>query len=204
MSGDPCRGGPCGTLCTETTVFSGAAKSQDSALALLVIRRGFGFRFVCAAFSFAQRSLLVLPFLFFLGPCACCSLSFSPVSPVVWLECHEVLSCGGLISYLPAIYMVLFKFACPCYLSAQGTSRDNVKSDARLLALSGRSQMPIELTYDVVSERGRFAASNLQNGEPVPGWGIRPGPATGDLDMAGRAAMTVMPLSMCGETIVDQ
>ena len=122
--------GPCDTLCTGTTVFSGAAKSQDYALALLVIRRGFGFG--RAALSFAQRSLLVLPSLFFLGPFARRSLSFSSVSPVIWLECHEALSCGGLISYLAAIYVPSFEFACLCCLPAQGTSRDNVKSDARL------------------------------------------------------------------------
>ena len=69
-------------------------------------------------------------------------------------------------------------------------------------AMSRGSQTPIEVTCDVVSECGRFAASNLQNAEPVPEWDIRPG--TGDLDIAGRAAMTVMPPSMCGETIVDQ
>jgi hypothetical protein len=75
-------------------------------LALLVIRRGFG----CVALSLAQRNLLVLPSLFFLGPCACCPLSFSPVSTVVWLECHWILLCGGLISYLQTIYMYAFEF----------------------------------------------------------------------------------------------
>ena len=88
------RLGPC------AEVFSGAAESQDHASALLVIRRGFG----CAALRLAERNLLVLPSLFFLAPCACGSLSFSPVSPVIWLECHEVLLCGGLISYLATIY----------------------------------------------------------------------------------------------------
>jgi hypothetical protein len=34
--------------------------------------------------------------------------------------------------------------------------------------MSRRSQTPIELTYDVVRERGKFAASNLQNVGSVP------------------------------------
>jgi len=42
--------------------------------------------------------------------------------------------------------------------------------------MSRGSQTPIEVTCDVVSECGRFAASNLQNAEPVPEWDIRPGP----------------------------
>src|SRR5262249_38806173 len=49
-------------------------------LALLVIQRGLG----CVALSFAQRNLLVLLSLFFLAACACCPLSFSPVSTVIW------------------------------------------------------------------------------------------------------------------------
>ena len=36
--------------------------------------------------------------LFLLGPCACCPLSFNPVSAVIWPECHWFLSFGGLIS----------------------------------------------------------------------------------------------------------
>src|SRR5262249_61607296 len=51
---------------------------------LLLIRRGFG----CLALGFAQRSLLLLFSLFFLGACACCSLSLGPVSTVIRLECH--------------------------------------------------------------------------------------------------------------------
>src|SRR6266481_6575865 len=80
----PCQSGPRDILCARTTVFSSAAKSQACPLALLVIRRGFG----CVALSFAQRNLLVLLSLFLLAPCACCPLSFSPVSTVIWLECH--------------------------------------------------------------------------------------------------------------------
>jgi hypothetical protein len=34
--------------------------------------------------------------------------------------------------------------------------------------MSRRSQAPIELTYDVVREHGKFAASNLENVESVP------------------------------------
>ena len=90
-----CRSGACNILCARTTVFSSAATFQAYPLALLVIRRGFG----CVALSFAQRNLLVLLSLFFLAACACCPLSFSPVSSVIWLECHWILLCGGLISY---------------------------------------------------------------------------------------------------------
>src|SRR5262249_60017575 len=86
-----CRSRPRDILCARTTVFSSAGKSQAHPLALLVIRRGFG----CVALSFAQRNLLVLPSLFFLGPCACCPLSFSPVSTVIWLECHWILYAAG-------------------------------------------------------------------------------------------------------------
>jgi hypothetical protein len=79
---------------------------EPTRLALLVIRWDFG----CVALSFAQRKLLLLPSLFFLGPCARCSLSFSPVSTVIWLECNWILLCGRLISYLPTIYMHVFEF----------------------------------------------------------------------------------------------
>jgi hypothetical protein len=51
---------------------------------LLLIRRGFG----CLALGFAQRSLLLLFSLFFLGACACCPLSLGPVSTVIRLECY--------------------------------------------------------------------------------------------------------------------
>jgi hypothetical protein len=79
-----CRSGPRDILCARTTFFGSAAKSQACPSALLVIRRGFG----RIALSFAQRNLLVLLSLFLLAPCACCPLSFSPVSTVIWLECH--------------------------------------------------------------------------------------------------------------------
>src|SRR6266404_570569 len=95
----PCWGGPCDILCVRTTVFGSAAKSRAYPSALLVIsplviRRGF----CCVALSLAKRNLLVLLSLFLLGPCACCPLSFNPVSAVIWPECHWFLSCGGLIS----------------------------------------------------------------------------------------------------------
>jgi hypothetical protein len=93
---------------------SSSAKSQAYPLALLVIRRGFG----CVALSFAQRNLLVLLSLFFLAPCACCPLSFSPVSTVIWLECHWILLCGGLILYLVTLYMHVFEFCLSLYLPA--------------------------------------------------------------------------------------
>jgi hypothetical protein len=109
------------------------------------------------------------------------------------------------VDFVPANYIYMLLFELPvlviCPLKAHS---ETTLSRTQGCAMSRGSQTPIELTYDVVSERGRFAASNLQNAEPVPEWDIRPGPGTGDLDMAGRAAMTVMPPSMCGETIVDQ
>ena len=58
---------------------------------LLLIRRGFG----CVALGFAQRSLLLLFSLFFLGACACCPLSLGPVSTVIRLECHWLPPCAA-------------------------------------------------------------------------------------------------------------
>ena len=75
-------------------------------LALLLIRWDFD----RIALSFAERSLLVFLSLFFLAACACRPLSFSPVSTVIWLECHWILLCGGLISYLVTLYMHVFEF----------------------------------------------------------------------------------------------
>jgi hypothetical protein len=121
-----CRSGPCDILCARTTVFSSATKSQAYPLASLVIRRGFG----CVALSFAQRKLLVLPSLFFLGPCACCPLSFSPVSTVIWLECHWILLCGGLISYLTTIYGHVFEFCLSLLFARRGLfPKTTLKSD---------------------------------------------------------------------------
>ena len=85
---------------------SPAAKSRAHPLVLLVIRRGFG----CGAISFAQRNLLILLSLFFLGPCARCPLSFSPISTVIWLERHCIPLMRQLILDLPTIYMHLFGF----------------------------------------------------------------------------------------------
>src|SRR5262249_45355499 len=58
---------------------------------LLLIRRGLG----CLALGFAQRSLLLLFSLFFLGACACCPLSLDPVSTVIRLECHWLPPCAA-------------------------------------------------------------------------------------------------------------
>jgi hypothetical protein len=80
------------------------------------IRLGFGCRrgFGCLALSLAQRSLLVLLSLSFLGARACRPRSFGPVSTVIRLECHWILLImGGLISYLTTIYMPIFEFARP-------------------------------------------------------------------------------------------
>src|SRR5260370_7948544 len=93
----------CRWTCRHAHVV-GLQGGNRHALALLVIRRGFG----CGPIGFAQRKLLILLSLLFLGPCARCPLSFSPVSTVIWLECHWILLCGRLISYLPTIYMHLF------------------------------------------------------------------------------------------------
>ena len=50
-------------------------------------------RFGCVTLGFALRSFFVLSSLFFFAPRARCSLSFSPISAVVWLECHRNLFC---------------------------------------------------------------------------------------------------------------
>src|SRR5262249_45409399 len=68
---------------------------------LLLIRRGFG----CLALGFAQRSLLLLFSLFFLGACACCSLSLGPVSTVIRLECHWLPPCAAGWVCAPRLYI---------------------------------------------------------------------------------------------------
>src|ERR1700738_64507 len=50
-------------------------------------------RFDRVTLGFALRSFFVLSSLFFFAPRARCSLSFSPISAVVWLECHRNLFC---------------------------------------------------------------------------------------------------------------
>jgi len=50
-------------------------------------------RFGRVTLGFALRSFFVLSSLFFFAPRARCSLSFSPISAVVWLECHRNLFC---------------------------------------------------------------------------------------------------------------
>jgi len=85
-------------------------------LALLLIRWDFDL----IALSFAERSLLVFLSLFFLAPCACCPLSLSPVSTVIWLECHWILLCGAWVDFAlgSLIYMLVRVFTCPCYWTA--------------------------------------------------------------------------------------
>jgi hypothetical protein len=64
---------------------------------------GRGFR--CLALGFAQCSLFIPNSLFVLGSCARCPLSFSPVSPVIWFECHWFSVMCGLICYSTIMYM---------------------------------------------------------------------------------------------------
>jgi cold shock protein len=182
-------------------------------LVIRLTRRGFG----RVTLSFAQRSLLLFLFLPFLAPRAVSPLSFSPISTVIWLECHWILRCGGLISCPATPYMRPFEFLPALLFARQGTSQDNAEIGRRGCAMSRSSQTPIggsrgrpdmaqgtvkffnsqkgfgfiqptdggadvfvhisaveragmsnlnegqKLSYDVVSERGKLAASNLQN-----------------------------------------
>jgi hypothetical protein len=81
------------------------------------------------------------------------------------------------VDFVPANYIYMPLFELPvlviCPLKAHS---ETTLSRTQGCAMSRGSQTPIELTCDVVSECGRFAASNLQNAEPVPEWDIRPGP----------------------------
>src|SRR5215510_423440 len=82
---------------------------------LLLIRRGFG----CLALGFAQRSLLLLFSLFFLGACACCPLSLGPVSTVIRLECHWLPPCAAGCFSAPRLYIrTRSSFARPCHPAA--------------------------------------------------------------------------------------
>jgi hypothetical protein len=54
---------------------------------LIVIRR----RFEWGAFGFALRGFFLFFSLFFLPASTRCPLPFSPISTVVWLECHVIL-----------------------------------------------------------------------------------------------------------------
>src|SRR5262249_56554310 len=82
---------------------------------LLLIRRGFG----CLALGFAQCGLLLLFSLFFLGACACCSLSLGPVSTVIRLECHGLPPCVAGWFCAPPLYIrPRFIFCRPCPLLA--------------------------------------------------------------------------------------
>src|SRR5215510_10253449 len=81
----------CDILCTAMAVYRGTSNPSRLPGRLLLIRRGFG----CLALGFAQRSLLLLFSLFFLGACACCPLSLGPVSTVIRLECHWLPPCAA-------------------------------------------------------------------------------------------------------------
>src|SRR5262249_39657445 len=96
-------------------------------LVLLVVHRGFS----SGALGFAQRSLLFLSSLFVLGSCARCPLSFSPVSAVIWLECHWI-SFVRPIDFGPDhyIYMREFEFCLSCYLPPGALPKTTLKSDA--------------------------------------------------------------------------
>jgi len=87
--------------------FHGKSDSIVSTkLVMLVIWRVF--RFI--AFRFAQRSFLVLLSLLFFATRACRPLSFGAISTVVWLECHWLLICAGLISCLVIPYRASSRF----------------------------------------------------------------------------------------------
>jgi Sigma-70 factor, region 1.2 len=73
-----------------------------------------GRRFAFGTLSFAPRNLFFLLSLFFLAPCACCSLSFGPVSTVVWLKWHRILMERVVIMPDSHKYVVVRNFACPC------------------------------------------------------------------------------------------
>jgi cold shock protein len=171
------------------TVFTNAAKSRACPLALLVIRRGSG----CGALSFAQRKLLILLSLFFLGPCARCPLSFSPVSTVVWLECHWIHICPPRLGLYPKTTLksdarlrdvVQIADANRRFQRRPDMAQGKVKffnsqrgfgfiqptdggpdvfvhiSAVERAGMSNLNEGQT-LTYDVVSERGKLAASNL-------------------------------------------
>src|SRR5215469_7116529 len=80
----------CHILCTAMAVFRRTSSPSWLPGRLLLIRRGFG----CLALGFAQRGLLLLFSLFFLGACACCPLSLGPVSAVIRLKCHGLPPCA--------------------------------------------------------------------------------------------------------------
>jgi hypothetical protein len=87
-------------LCSEIGRNTGRPREQSSWLAwhiarLLVIRKGF----CCGTRSFALGSFFVLFTSLFLAACARCPFSFSPISTVVRLECHEKSSLPRLISF---------------------------------------------------------------------------------------------------------
>src|SRR5262249_51298744 len=102
----------CHILCTAMAVFRGISSPSRLPRRLLLIRRGFG----CLALGFAQRSLLLLFSLFFLGACACCPLSLAPVGAVIGLKCQGPPPCGGGCFGFPPLYMCTrSNFARPCH-----------------------------------------------------------------------------------------
>src|SRR6516225_1391499 len=102
----------CHILCTAMAVFRGISSPSRLPGRLLLIRRGFG----CLALGFAQRSLLLLFSLFFLGAYACCPLSLGPVSTVIRLECHWLPPCAAGRFGAPRLYIrTRSSFARPCH-----------------------------------------------------------------------------------------
>ena len=77
-------------LCTGIAVFRGTSNLQGCPV---VCFSSGGASAI--ALGFAQRSLLLLFSLFFLGACACCPLSLGPVSTVIRLECHWLPPCAA-------------------------------------------------------------------------------------------------------------
>src|SRR5262244_102692 len=105
----------CDILCAAMAVFRGTSSPSRLPGRLLLIRRGFG----CLALGFAQRSLLLLCSLFFLGACACCPLSLGPVSTVIRLECHWLPPCAAGCFSAPRLYIrTRSSFARPCHPAA--------------------------------------------------------------------------------------
>jgi hypothetical protein len=104
-------------------VAAESLKPAACPLVLLVVHRSFS----SGALGFAQRSLLLLSSLLVLGSCARRPLSFSPVSAVIWLECHWI-SVMRPIDFGPDDYIYAGVRVLPVLLFAPwGSSEDNVE-----------------------------------------------------------------------------
>src|ERR1700704_7035904 len=67
-----------------------------------------GRNFVRSAFGFALRGFLVLLSLFLVAARTRRPVSLLAVSVVIWPECHEILTCSGLMVRLTSLYRRLF------------------------------------------------------------------------------------------------